>query len=95
MDSLPGQVAFAQHYLRDGAHAPHLRHVRAKPVLSLHPRTSHDARARHLRLSQAAVSSNTQLAARTHHAAHLQRLEAAVRRPLASMEAAMRHSSVV
>ena len=37
--SLPGQVTLAQPCLRDGAHALHIRHVRAKPVVALRPPT--------------------------------------------------------
>ena len=57
IDSLPGQVALALLLLRDAAHALQFRHVRERPARSLKPLTSHGARARHPRLSQAAMAS--------------------------------------
>ena len=51
----------------DGAHALHVRHVCAKLAVALQSRTSHCAHARHLRLSQVAVTSDAHLAARTQY----------------------------
>ena len=94
IDSPAGQVALAQPCLRDGAHALQFRRVRARPVLALHFRTSHGARARHLRLSQAAVTSDGHPAVGAQRAAHLQRLGSAARRLSALGEAAERWHDV-
>ena len=58
VDSCAGQVALRSHYLRGGDHAPQVPQVSACPVHSLKPPTSHGARARLTRLSQAAVASD-------------------------------------
>ena len=94
IDSPAGQVALAQPCLRDGAHALQFRRVRARPVLALHFRTSHGARARHLRLSQAAVTSDGHPAVGAQWAAHLHRLGSAARRLSALGEAAERRCDV-
>ena len=58
VDSCAGQVALRSHYLRGGDHAPQVPQVSACPVHSLKSPTSHGARARLTRLSQAAVASD-------------------------------------
>ena len=67
--------------------APQVRLVKAH---CLKPSTSHGARARHLRLPQAAMTSDARPAVGAQHAPHLQRLGAAARRPAAPGEAAER-----
>ena len=68
--------------------------VSGDPVHSLKPPTSHGARARHLRLSQAAVASGAHLPVGVQLAARLQRLGAAARRPPAPKEADKRQHGV-
>ena len=94
IDSLPGQVALALLLVRDGAHALQFRHVRERPARSLKPLTSHGARARHPRLSQAAMASGAHPAVGAQRASHPQRRGAAARRPPASREPAKRHDSL-
>ena len=94
IDSLPGQVALALPLLRYGAHALQFRHVRVKPARSLKPLTSHGARARHPRLSQAAMASGAHPAVGAQRASHPQRRGAAARRPPASREPAKRQDSL-
>ena len=81
-------------YFQGGGHALHARLVSTKQALSLEPPTSHDARARHPRVSQAAVTSDARPAVGAQCAPHLQRLGAAVRRHAAPREAAERRRDV-